>query len=862
MAQHETTGWSSLPADAGVAHQQASIQPLEDQQWKYHDVSPISVGNTIETTGHYQPSSGDGTIPEQDITSTAHVKGPPEMKWWPWGKTAEQKVHKNLSNQFNGKRGWNGHFFQKPQRPDLEHQDHAVLSEADYGGALKKDKDGKFEYRNQFGQKSSKYSDVAVYLSPTNYTPRRLLVQSTDYVLQNQAASGDWRRRKLSGDVPSALTLAEWSLRPFQKKGWWRKIDGSLRLLLVSVPLQLCLAFPGSDSWNDEDAMGTYTDFPGYHWQWPKHAINPLDRKPVNDNALHGLQPPSSRQRMIRPRQLVVQQPDGSWKVDAAAPRNLKYVFISYADKAFGTEGGRRLIQDMAATVTREAGCKAYWLDFRCRAPQPGDLLDSDVYRMCDVIRGCSRVVVMLPDTRVESKKNWGARMWTMPEALLAPGDLIFFCTPDGDGHKTDSLTLIEMTSEVWDDPVGSEEDGGSTRLLAEHYSGELTLSRLELFAAALDALGYRSEHNYTFFTVNDITYALMGLLHYRIKRDNTDSAFQSLAQLSLGNDTDQIIERMVSLHPRPGLGSFNPFRSLAREDLFHTHLWDIQPTCQVVGVAHENNTVLLDSCRAMHIRWKGFPRMVVARDFGFRKLLATVLVTAGTWWFLQGVSLAIYYAPFYSTQTDSKLIHILEWMVAGYAFVAVLLSIFGPYSVRRLYGGQVLQSTSNLVAFEGVMPIAKLERLVFGNNNSRLSYEASSTPYGEEYRNPDLRVGVEPDWVSDQRPEPEKIMLPPGHKLFTLVDTGELSVSIFSAERPPTVALLCGREGGMLRAVLCSWQFENDCLYKETVIRMPSSVWDAATPKGWLKVCLGTLNQEREAERAYKLEQTMAEKK
>ena len=52
---------------------------------------------------------------------------------------------------------------------------------------------------------------------------------------------------------------------------------------------------------------------------------------------------------------------------------------------------------------------------------------------------------------------------------------------------------------------------------------------------------------------------------------------------------------------------------------------------------------------------------------------------------------------------------------------------------------------------------------------------------------------------------------------------------------------MLCGREGGMLRAVLCSWRFGNDCLYKETVVRMQSDVYESAKAKSWLKVCLGT---------------------
>lgn len=100
----------------------------------------------------------------------------------------------------------------------------------------------------------------------------------------------------------------------------------------------------------------------------------------------------------------------------------------------------------------------------------------------------------------------------------------------------------------------------------------------------------------------------------------------------------------------------------------------------------------------------------------------------------------------------------------------------------------------------------------------------------------------MEPLWVMSQEEiDGIESTLPRGHHLFTLVDTGSLSVGIFSAQRPPTVALICGREGGMLRMVLCSWMFKNDCLYKETVIRMPSHLYEAATAKSWLKICLSS---------------------
>ncbi|KAI8625764.1 hypothetical protein F5Y19DRAFT_466937 [Xylariaceae sp. FL1651] len=656
----------------------------------------------------------------------------------------------------------------------------------------------------------------------------------------------------MNGDVPTVLRLSEWALRPFQRKGIWAKISGSMRLLTVSIPLQLLLASPGTLSWENEDVGDTYTDFPGYHWQWAKHSINPLDSRPGSEKKSAGQKLPSSRNRLVRPRKLYVCQPDGQWGVVDNPPKNLQYIFISYAAKSFKADGsdGQDLIRGMAQAATLQAGCTACWVDTDCIDTVNGAQKDVDIYGMCDVIRGSKRVVVILPNTKVETRKFWGSRMWTLPEGLLAPGANIDFFAHAGDRYEKTTLSLIEMTGEIWDDPIDSEEAGGSTRLLAEHFSGELTLSRLELFTKAVDACVYRSRLDYKIWTPNDVTLAVMGLLHYRIDRDDGDSAFQSLAQLSLGNDSDRIIERMVSLYPVNHSGdSFNPFYTLAKEDQFCTHLWNVQPTCDVVGVAYEDNTILLDSCRVMHIRWKGFPRIAVVRDYGLGRLLATLFVTAGTWWFLQGITITIYYAPLLSANSlGPKLYLAVEWVIAAFFFTAVFLSVFGPLSVRRLYGGQVLQSTSNLVGFEGVMPIDKLERIIFGNNNGRLNYEASSTPICANWRDNDLRVGKEPDWVTQGRPE--DCHLPEGHRLFTLVDTGTLTVTIFSAERPPTVALLCGREGGMLRAVLCSWQFENDCLYKETVIRMPSSVWDAANLKGWLKVCLATMNQQRRIER------------
>ncbi|TGJ87963.1 hypothetical protein E0Z10_g858 [Xylaria hypoxylon] len=837
-----------------TSYQSGSVPSSQDQGWVAPGHSNSQTHAPPANAGYPNQQSWEQAslgLFGQPHTETDHQ--PKLGTWWPWRRTKKEKFDDNLAKQFNGQRGFDGHFFYRPtQSPDTEQGHVAHGRPNDYGGSVKLDLDGKNIFVNKLGQQYVKYSDVAVYLSPTNFRPKRLVVQSADYILRNRAsAGGDWRRKEMNGDIPLALRLAEWGLKPFQRGGAWSKVIGSLRMLTVAVPLQLLLAFPGTSLWEDENVSDSYTDFPGYQWDWPKYAINPLDQRPGSTTSAVVGQRPSSRTRTLRPRKLYVLQSDGSWTAVDDPPKDLQYVFISHAKPSFRAYGGDTdaLVRSMAQEATLRAGCTACWLDTDCIDPVDGYQKNADIHGMCDVIRGSKRVVVIFPDNSVESRRLWGSRMWTLPEALLAPGTTIDFLARVGDKYEEKTLSLIEMTGEIWDDRQHAEAGGIPTRLLAEHFAGELTLSRIEFFVNAVEACYYRSKMNYKMFTPNDVTLAVMGLFHYRLESNNDDTPFQSLAQLSLSNDSDRIIERMVSLlHPTVDpTDSLNPFYKVAHKDVFSTRLWDIQPTCNVVGVSYEDNTLLLDSCRVMHIRWKGFPRIATVRDYSVARVIATIFITAGTWWFLQGIYIAITYTPFI-VSASAELLYALKWAIGAFFFLAVFLSLFGPASVRRLYGGQVLQSATNLVGFEGVIPIDQLERLIFGTNDGRLTYEASSTPISMNWRDHDRRVGKEPDWVKDGRPEAYRI--PDGHRLFTLVDTGSLTVSIFSAERPPTVALLCGHEGGMLRAVLCSWQFENNCLFKETVIRMPTNVSDAANLQGWLKVCLTTMNQHRNIER------------
>jgi hypothetical protein len=61
--------------------------------------------------------------------------------------------------------------------------------------------------------------------------------------------------------------------------------------------------------------------------------------------------------------------------------------------------------------------------------------------------------------------------------------------------------------------------------------------------------------------------------------------------------------------------------------------------------------------------------------------------------------------------------------------------------------------------------------------------------------------------------------------KIFTLIDTHNGIVTLFSAVRPPVAVLLCAQEGGMQRAVMVSLDWKRQTLYRETMLRMPTMI-------------------------------------
>lgn len=656
--------------------------------------------------------------------------------------------------------------------------------------------------------------------------------------------------------------------------------------------------------WNDDGTAEPYTEYENAYWQWPKHAVNVLDQSPANKK------PQSQLTRLTIPRRLVVRDPEThQWVVkettelrDEKTGMLQSYIFLSFSRANYLNKSDNELRpffyriaeamlqQENKLRLPGQPRVEAFWVDLDCVSPD--DVNDDteearaesnrtkDVHSICDAVRCAKRVYVVLPSDDPEQKRIWGQRIWTLPEVLLAVGK-IRYCFSNPDTTETDNnqdlpsfdVTLTDMYDSFWPGPTSrfrlSHEDQNDESQedvighLINHYTNTTKLSELQLFTCAVQAMAQQSTGKDTQgYTTADMAYAAMGLLSYRISPNPTDSPFQAIARLSLVNDSDNLLERLVCLWPshpttrqledaarcdNKVASSGMILRNIADRDQYSVHLWDVEPTCNVVGIGEEQYTptVILDRCRGIPIRWKNFPRVKYVKDLnGFRATISQQVVYVGAWFLLTGFGLfSTLISLDFSLIGSSSSINLSRYLLGVALFVgcAWIISWFSPWAVRQLCNSGATGVSCHLVGFEGTMPLREIEKIIYGNFNHRLAYAPSSTIFSKNLRNKKTREGVEPSDPTWWQTEAKNLNIPKGHRLFTIVDTGDMTVSVIAAERPPVVALICGREGGMVRALLCSWRFEQNCLYRECVMRMRSSVENLATPNDWLKVSLAS---------------------
>ena len=166
---------------------------------------------------------------------------------------------------------------------------------------------------------------------------------------------------------------------------------------------------------------------------------------------------------------------------------------------------------------------------------------------------------------------------------------------------------------------------------LIDHYEGNLILSSLELVTIALRCLHNRQKG---FYLQGDMAYALMGLLRRRPSIVKTDTAFQAFARLSLANNNDLLLERLICILPST---PSRPWYEM--EDQWGISLWDMIPSTQVCGIA-DDDTVIIDGAYAAAIRWKAFAHVANLTRDSWRRFFFRYAFRSTSYLFIVGISL------------------------------------------------------------------------------------------------------------------------------------------------------------------------------------------------------------------------------
>lgn len=481
---------------------------------------------------------------------------------------------------------------------------------------------------------------------------------------------------------------------------------------------------------------------------------------------------------------------------------------------------------------------------------------------------------------------QWGSRIWTFPEVLLSPGTVITIYTHGVQGHKV--ISKNEFAAKAW---AGIDADDSSQ--LVNHYLGSLTLSRIELSTIALKCLFSRR----TFedgYRRGDHSYALMGLLRCRPPVEKDDSQFQAFARLSLANDSDQLLERYLCTLPRSDSQKWYDM-----SDAYQSSLWDIEPRCQVAGIC-EDDTIILDGAWGASIRWKSFFPIKCATNDSFKRWLAIQVMLNQGWLIMSAITLfsllstntansattantaANSTAPSTATSTVNptpkptagsttnpagdavqSTINWIEllphnspqyWVVTGLGCLLILIYllvvIYSAGLIRIIYGGKSVDSQAALFGFEGYLEAATVEKSIYGGVFGRMGWSENGSPLSRWHINShNERIGVDPvrnDSNVEQLVLEARFAKEGQPRVFTLVDTKSMQMTIFQAVRPPVCMILCGSEGGMQRALGCSYDWSTQTMYRETVLRMPTESLDRMARVPRFRIGVANLRQHR----------------
>ncbi|OCK81930.1 hypothetical protein K432DRAFT_294382 [Lepidopterella palustris CBS 459.81] len=641
-------------------------------------------------------------------------------------------------------------------------------------------------------------------------------------------------------------------------------LDVALKWIPSCTVMLLLFCFPqniGGETRNN----GFYDPVRDRDRHYSKKARNPCEDNPRGERASQRVRQIMDSQdrywgitrRPLRPRTLCFlkessgppEAPEQSFTVRRGDDNNEEYVFISYTRREFCVEieinrdwaaRDRRDLLRFAVAATRAAKVPAFWIDFKCVATDKANIdgtgslsedtndIYEDVYRICDVLRGAHSMAAIVgppcdrKNAEEQDRQNWlslwASRMWVLPEILLAPGEHGVWIYIQASGDAPENIVPDKVAKRNLAEFLGSDVE--DIRQLIEHYEGSIQLSQLELVQLALDCLRRRTTVERT---NADLAYALKGLLRRRPQIMEKESGFEAFASLSLANDSQRLLERLICMLPPDPDADWSDMR-----DAWEMQLWDIEPTCQIAGIV-DDRTVLLDGAYGAAIQWSRLETVAfIKRDTAFRTM-GRVAIRGSPIYFTIGV-IFVATSSGISTKSSNPLLIIGAIVLA----VSLLIILAAPYMLFKIYLGKFWSTQAWFFGIEGAVDdLGRIERSLFGFNENRLTWSTNGSllsrhlvnDFKECQANPPEKNNIR-DMLGSANPVPQANH--PGQrqqKIFTLIDTYSMTATMFYAYHPPTTVLICGQEGGMQRAVLCSYDWKTQTYCRETVLRMKTLV-------------------------------------
>jgi hypothetical protein len=480
------------------------------------------------------------------------------------------------------------------------------------------------------------------------------------------------------------------------------------------------------------------------------------------------------------------------------------------------------------------------------------------IYRISDIVRAAKAVVIAISGTQrtndsLELLRQFGGRVWTLPEILLAPQkDNVFRVYSD---KGVMQFTRYQIMRDVWT-------DADTSRQLVEHFEGSLVLSRLELSIIALRTF-YNRDRGPKFN--GDREYALMGLLRQRVQVNPDHTPFEAFASLSLMADSDRLLERLICIQPKHRGQDWD-----VMEDWYGAKLWDIYPTCQISGIGHGlryqgqalddakgidqlRHTVIIDGMRGAQVRWKSFERVAFTHRISLIRAIIRSAMDWSAYTAIFGLALIIVgavsasappvYFEGFKIREGGMTPYSASLLIPGVVFfvMGAVGILFTPEFLITRFGGKKWGNQPWLFGIEGYCEIGEIESRLFGTNEGHLKWAPFGSPLSRHAPNEyDEVEGVDPmgrpdvqRYVQEVRRRGDTrvsflffdVVRADGGQIFMLVDTYIMTVTLFEAARPPIAFLLAGSEGGMQRAIGVSLDWTTNTVYRECVLRMDSRV-------------------------------------